>query len=98
MKRLGNLLNHSAYKDLGEIVERARDMDELARVLRASLTAEAGEAVIAANIRDDGELVVLARSSGWAARLRFDSDTLIAAAQKIGIGARYCSVRVCRDE
>jgi len=98
MKRLGNLLNPNLDKDLGEIIGHARDMGELAQTLRASLPAAAAEALVAANVREDGELVVLTRSPGWAARLRFESDTLIAAARKEGAEIRSCSVRVSRDD
>jgi hypothetical protein len=98
MKRLGNLLNPNLDKDLGEIIGHARDMGELAQTLRASLPAAAAEALVAANVREDGELVVLTKSPGWAARLRFECDTLIAAARKEGAEIRSCSVRVSRDD
>ncbi len=98
MKRLGNLLNPNLDKDLGEIIGHAQDMGELAQTLRAALPAAAAEAVVAANVRDNGELVVLTKSPGWAARLRFECETLIATARENGAEIRSCSVRVSRGE
>jgi predicted nucleic acid-binding Zn ribbon protein len=52
---------------------------------------------VAANVRDDGELVVLCRSSAWASRLRFAADDLLSAARATGAEVTRCSVRVARD-
>ena len=94
LKSLENLLNPNANQDLGDIVRRARDMDELASALARALSPEEGASIIAANIRDDGELVVLCRSSAWASRLRFASENMLAAARARGVDATRCSVRV----
>jgi len=71
-------------------------MGELVGRLQASLAADQGDSIIAANIRDDGELVVLVSSSAWASRLRFETDTLIDAARTTGANVSACTVRVSR--
>jgi hypothetical protein len=97
-KSLENLLNPSQNGDLGSIVRRAKDMGELATALARSLPADEAESVVAANVREDGELVVVCQSSAWAARLRFASDTLLAAARAHGAKADRCLIRVARSE
>ncbi len=97
-KSLENLLNPSKDGDLADIVRRARDMDELASALVRALPPEEGASILAANVRDDGELVILCRSSAWASRLRFAADTLLAAARAHGAEASSCSVRVARSD
>lgn len=97
-KSLENLLNPSKDGDLADIVRRARDMDELAATLARALSPEEGASIIAANVRDDGELVVLCRSPGWASRLRFASDDMLAAARSHGIDVTSCSVRVAHPD
>ena len=96
-KSLGKLLNPSKGGDLAKIVQRAQDMGELASALVRALPPDEGAAVLAANVRDDGELVVLCQSSAWASRLRFSADALLEAAKAQGIDASRCSVRVARD-
>lgn len=96
-KRLDKLLNPNADGGLGDIIRRARDMGDLTQMVQMALPADQAGGVVAANIRDDGELVILASSSAWAARLRFEADTLIAAARQSGADVAYCTVRVARD-
>ena len=98
VKRLENLLNPSKDGDLASIVRHAQDMSALAGALAAVLSPEEGASILAANVRDDGELVVLCRSSAWASRLRFSADVLIAAARARGAEVSRCSVRVTRAE
>ena len=71
-------------------------MDDLAVCLRSALADKAAEAIVAANMRDGGELVVVCRSSAWAARLRFESERLVKAARSHGHPATHCRVRVGR--
>ena len=96
VKLLGNLLNPNKDGGLGDIIRHARDMGALVSALQSSLPGSEGAAVIAANIRDDGELVVLCNSSAWAARLRFETDVLIQAARETGAEVERCTVRVGR--
>ena len=95
-KSLENLLNPSKDGDLANIVRRAQDMGALATALVRALPADEGASILAANVRDDGELVVLTHSPAWASRLRFYADALLAAARAHGAEASRCSVRVAR--
>ena len=96
-KSLEKLLNPCNDGGLGEIIRHARDMGELVQMLQLSLPSDQAGSIVAANIRGDGELVVLAASSAWASRLRFESDKLIEAARQTGASVESCSVRVSRD-
>ena len=97
VKSLENLLNPNDDGELGDIIRHARDMGELVQILQQSLSEDEQGSVLAANVRDDGELVVLTSSSAWAAKLRFEADALIAAAVSSGAQVTYCTVRVIRD-
>ena len=97
IKRLENLLNPNDDGDLADIIRHARDMGKLVHILQKSLPAEEAGSIVAANIRGPGELVILASSSAWASRLRFETDTLIAAARKSGVEANTCTIRVARE-
>ena len=96
IKRLENLLHPSTDGDLGEIVRHAQDMGELAQNLRDSLPEDAASGILAANIRGNGELVVLAATPAWAAKLRFEEEALMAAASATGADVTSCKVRVSR--
>lgn len=95
-KRLKNLLNPNVGEGLGGIVRRARELDGLAEALRKALPADEAAGIVAANIRDDGELVVLTESPAWAARLRYEAERLIQAARDTGATVTGCKVRVGR--
>jgi len=97
-KSLQNLLNPSKNGDLGSIVRRARELGELAAALARALPPEEGASIIAANIREDGELVVLCQSPAWASRLRFSSDVLLEAARTHGTAASRCTIRVAPSD
>jgi hypothetical protein len=91
---LKKLLNPNAGGDLGDIVKRAQEMGELTHALCKGLPEEYAGAIIAANVRKDGDLVVIAASSAWASRLRYESDALLAAARDAGNQVTACRVRV----
>ena len=95
-KSLQNLLNPRKDGDLASIVRRAQDMGDLASALVRALPPEEGASILAANVRDDGELVVLCQSPAWASRLRFSADAMLAAAKDAGAAVSRCSVRVAR--
>ncbi len=96
MKRLDKILKPSTDNDLADFVRRARDMDELTSTLVRGLRCEARHAIVAANLRDDGTLVLLASSPGWAARLRYAEDEVRDAAAKAGLDVHDVRVRVAR--
>ena len=81
-KELKNLLNPCADGDLGRIVRRARELGELTDTLAKALPEEYAGALVAANVRENGELVVIAASPAWANRLRYETETLLAAAKE----------------
>jgi hypothetical protein len=79
---------------LAELARRAAATVSLVEGVRAGLPDGMGEQLRGVNLRDDGTLVVLAASSAWAARLRFEADALLAAGRRIAPGARRVEVRV----
>ena len=97
IKSLEKLLNPNDDGGLGDIIRHARDMGELVGLLQAALPDDMSGCIRAANIRDNGELVVLAASPAWAAKLRFEADVLLTAANAAGAAATSCSVKVSRD-
>lgn len=94
LKRLDKLLNKSAESSLDKLVHRAQEMDDLTACLQGSLAGMQRDEIVAANLREDGDLVVICRSSSWAARLRFESEKLLFAAQAQGYAAKRLRVRV----
>jgi hypothetical protein len=94
IKSLENLLNPNDDGGLGDIVRHARDMGELVDQLQRALPDDMSGSIRAANIRDNGELVVLATSSAWAAKLRFEAEMLMAAARETGADVTSCKIRV----
>ena len=91
--KLENLLKSSKNGDLGAVVKRARSMGALTEALTAALPEADRGAIVAANVRDDGELVVICASPAWAAKLRFVSDVLLEAAQAAGADVTRCRVQ-----
>ena len=96
--RLDKLLQPGSGDPLQKLVQRSRNMSHLAQILRAALPADAAPHLSAANLRDDGELVLICSSSSWAARLRFESEGLLKAARDAGLQAATCSVKVAKPE
>jgi hypothetical protein len=79
---------------LNRLAQEAEGKAELAATLRAGLPGALAEAVRSASVRDDGTLVVMTPSSAWAARLRFESTTLLAACRERHPQAQRVEVRV----
>lgn len=92
--RLEKLLKTGSGGALEKIVRRAQNMDDLTIALRSVLPDEAQSSLLAANLRENGDLVLICSSSSWAARLRFESDQLIEAARLTGAIANKCKVKV----
>jgi hypothetical protein len=93
-KKLENLLSSCNDGDLGDVISRARQMGELTEILSSALPASDRGAIVAANVREDGELIVICASSAWASRLRYETEKLLVAAKNAGISAHTCRVRV----
>ncbi len=92
--RLEKLLKTGSGGALEEIVQRAQNMDQLTAAIRSVLPEEAQAQLLAANLRENGELVLICSSSSWAARLRFESEQLIEAARLTGADVDKCKVKV----
>ena len=92
--RLENLLAPGRGGALGKIVQHAQNMDNLTSQIRSVLPEEAQSQLLAANVRQNGELVLICSSSSWAARLRFESEQLIEAARLTGAAVDKCKVSV----
>ena len=92
--RLEKLLKTGSGSALEEIVQRAQNMDQLTAAIRSVLPEEAQSQLLAANLRENGELVLICSSSSWAARLRFESEQLIEAARLTGADVDKCKVKV----
>ncbi len=92
--KLKKLLSSCNSGDLGDVINRARKMGELTEILMRALPESDRGAIVAANVRDDGELVVICASSAWASRLRYETEKLLIAAKDAGITAHTCRVRV----
>jgi len=95
--KLKNLLNPCNDGDLGELIGRARRMGELTDILSRTLPESDRGAIVAANVREDGELVVICASSAWASRLRYETEKLLLAAKDAGINAHTCRIRVSQS-
>lgn len=95
--RLGTLLKSGSGDRLDKLVERSRNMGNLAQILRSALPDDVAPHLLAANLREPDELVLICSSSSWAARLRFESEGLLKAANKVGVKATSCSVKVARS-
>ena len=93
-KSLEKLLKPSHGGDLGDVIRRAQEMGELTAALASGLPPELAEGIVAANIRENGELVVICRSSAWASRLRFETESILGAARRTGAEVDSCTVRV----
>ena len=93
-KELKNLLNPSTGGELAAVVRRARAMGELTHTLSRGLPDDYAGAIVAANLREDGDLVVIAASSAWASRLRYETEALLEAAHDAGVKAKTCRIRV----
>ena len=97
MKQLGKLLKTDATSGLDALLQQARDMDDLAQKLRSGLGPPLAGELRAVNLREGGELVVVCTSSGWAARMRFETETLLRLARQAGVPASACRIRVSHD-
>ncbi len=96
-KPLKELLNPCSGGELGDIVRRARKLGELTTILCESLPEEYAGAIVAANFRENRDLVVIAASSAWASRLRYETEILLDAARSAGLDPAACRVRVSQS-
>ncbi len=93
-EKLNKLLNCSKNSELSDLVRRAVEAGALVERLSLALPADLAGDLVAANVHEDGELVVVCRSSARAARIRYESKTLQAAANSAGLAVQRVTVRV----
>lgn len=91
-KSLSELLGASK-SELGHIAERAQLHDDLSDHLRKSLPAELQAGFLHCSLQGDATLVVAASSPEWAARLRFESNQILAICRSAGLTVEAVRVR-----
>lgn len=94
--KLENLLKSHENNGLDKIIQRAQNMDSLTSTLQAALPGDLAANLVAANVREDGDLVLVCSSPAWASRLRFEAENLTETARKLGMTVRGCTVKVMR--
>lgn len=95
-KQIGELLNLKNNGELGRTLKRSEEIGQLTRALADALPEDLGASVLSASTNEEGTLEIRANSSAWAARLRFEEDTLLEVARQHGVDARSVRVRVGR--
>ena len=93
---LEKLLQSGQNSALDKLVQSAQFTEELTLNLRKELDPEIAENLISANIRDNGELILVASSSAWAAKLRFEADGLLRCARQHAANISRCKVAVVK--
>ena len=96
-KELKKILTPCFDKDLGKIVQHAKELGALTVTLSRALPPDCAGAIVAANIRENGDLVVISASSAWASRLRYETHTLLEAARAAGLDPSACRIRVTQS-
>ena len=96
--QLEKLLKSTTGGALEELVQRAAGMDRLLSRLKEALEPGLALHLLGVNLRPDGELVLVAASPAWAARLRFEADKLMAAVKTSGAEVSSCKVIVAKDQ
>ena len=81
------------FGPVASLAQRARELDQLDRQLRATLPSPLRDQVRFADLRD-GRLVFLAPSSAWASRVRLYQAQILEAARAIGAKAHSVAVKV----
>jgi len=93
---LEKLLQSGQNSALDKLVQTAQLTEELTLNLRKELDPEMAENLISANIRENGELILVASSSAWAAKLRFEADGLLRCARTHAANISRCKVAVAK--
>jgi hypothetical protein len=92
-ERLGALIARPDSA-LHQLARRAEAAAGLSESLRGALPPALAQELRAASLRDDGTLVVVVSSSVWSARLRFESEALLARCRERHPEAQRVEVRV----
>ena len=95
-KSLSELIRGSG-SPLGQLAEEARLRTDLGAVLRKGLPADVAEGLLHCNIRPDNTVVLVASSPEWAARLRFEAETVRELCRQNSTVIERVVVRVATD-
>jgi hypothetical protein len=96
--QLEKLLKSTTGGPLEALVQKAAGMERLLAALKAALEPAMASRLTGVNLRPDGELVLVADSPAWAARLRFEADKLMSAAKESGARVTACKVIVAKNQ
>lgn len=91
---LKKILTSESHNNLDNIVQRAKNMDELCFTLKKTLNDEAAKHLIACNIRSSGKLIILCNSNAWATKFRYQNASFISAARKKFPSISDCQIKV----
>jgi hypothetical protein len=94
--RLEKLLKSGSGSALENMVQTAQYMNELTSRLQNELPPDMAINLIAASLREKGELRLIASSSAWAAKLRFEAEKLMVVARQSGAVVESCRVSVSK--
>jgi hypothetical protein len=94
--RLDKLLKSGAGGTLEDMVQTAQYMDQLTSSLKRDLPAELADQLIAASLREDGELVLVVSSSAWASTFRFETEKIMQLLRETGAEIKTCRVKVSK--
>jgi hypothetical protein len=94
--RLEKLLKSGSGSALDDMVQAAQYMDELTSMLQQDLDPDLAVNLRAASLRDDGELVLIASSSAWASKIRFEAEKLMEVVRRSGKDVASCRVVVSK--
>jgi len=96
--RLEKLLKSSTGGRLQKLVRNAQHMDELTSTIRKGLQPELAAQLLAASVSRNGRLSIIASSSAWAAKFRFETEQLMQLARHSGAKINACTVTVSKRE
>ena len=94
--RLEKLLKSGSGSALEDMVQTAQYMDELTTLLRRELDPDLGDNLLAASLRENGELVLIASTSAWASKLRYEAEIVTEALRRSGTRVESCRVVVSK--
>ena len=92
--RLEKLLKSGDGGTLEKVVQNAQLMEDLTLALKRGLDPDMAQNLVSAGIHEDGDLVVVASTSAWASRLRFEADQLLERAREMRPELKRCRIRV----
>ncbi len=94
--RLDKLLKSGNGSVLGNVVQNAQYMDELTTLLHKEMDPDLAANLRAAALREGGELVLIASSSAWASKIRFEAENIMEIARRCGKRVSSCRVSVSK--